>query len=115
VCLRGPAEQVPLEEDGRKRSELAPYLVRTPARARFSAYLASIPRSPRRTIDFLVDLNRRMASDVLYLIRLEPGVQTLEETLAKGSGSCRDSAWLLVQLLRYLGLAARFASGYLIQ
>jgi uncharacterized protein (DUF2126 family) len=113
--LAETAEQFPFEYDAGERSELAPYLVRIPASPRFSAYLASIPRSPRRTIDFLVDLNRRVASDVLYLIRLEAGVQAPEETLEKASGSCRDSAWLLVQLLRHLGLAARFASGYLIQ
>jgi len=109
------AEKAPFKYESTERRELAPYLVRAPATPLMAAYLARVPAEPRRTIDFLVDINRQVAGDIRYVIRLEPGVQTPEETLEQRSGSCRDSAALLVQLLRHLGLAARFVSGYLIQ
>ena len=116
--LEPSAETVPLTYAPELREELAPYLVCAPELARaplFQKYLAGIDRRQQRTIDFLVGLNQQLQGDISYLIRMEPGVQTPEESLAKRSGSCRDSAWLLVQLLRHLGLAARFVSGYLIQ
>lgn len=95
--------------------ELASYLKVDPPGPLLAAWLTRQDRSTCVTIDFLVALNRRLFEDISYLIRLEPGVQTPEETLSKKSGSCRDSAWLMVQICRHLGLAARFVSGYLIQ
>ena len=109
------AEQIPFAYTEGEQLELAPYLVKWPAGKLFAKYLASIERTPTPSVDFLVALNQRVSTDINYLIRLEPGVQTPEESLEKASGSCRDSAWLLVQLFRHLGLAARFVSGYLIQ
>jgi uncharacterized protein (DUF2126 family)/transglutaminase-like putative cysteine protease len=113
--LEPAAERFPFAYEDWQLGELAPFLVKEPATPRFAGYLRSAGGSPPRTVDFLVDLNRRLQKDVRYLIRDEAGVQSKEETLSLGSGSCRDSAWLLVQLLRHMGLAARFVSGYLIQ
>jgi uncharacterized protein (DUF2126 family) len=109
------AEEFPFAYQGVDKRDLAPYLVMFRGEPLFREYLSGIPRERKRTIDFLVELNSRLAADIKYLIRMEPGVQTPELTLRKRSGSCRDSAWLLVQLLRHMGLAARFVSGYLIQ
>jgi uncharacterized protein (DUF2126 family)/transglutaminase-like putative cysteine protease len=109
------AQQFPFAYEEGEQRELAPYLARLPSTRRFAGYLESILRKSRKVVDFLVDLNMRLSRDIRYLIRMQPGVQAPEETLEKASGSCRDSAWLLVQLLRHLGLAARFVSGYLIQ
>ena len=109
------AEKFPFSYDAELRDDLAPYLALEPAGPKLAAYLASIPRESRNTVDFLVELNQRLRNEIRYLIRLEEGVQTAEVTLTEKSGSCRDTAWLLVQVLRQLGLAARFVSGYLIQ
>jgi uncharacterized protein (DUF2126 family)/transglutaminase-like putative cysteine protease len=113
--LEPHAEQVPFAYDDAQRRELAPFLEVAPAGPRLQAFLATLPREPTHTIAFLVDLNRRLQQDVRYVIRMEPGVQTSEETLGLASGSCRDSSWLLVETLRHLGFATRFVSGYLIQ
>jgi uncharacterized protein (DUF2126 family)/transglutaminase-like putative cysteine protease len=109
------AETFPFAYPPEFAEELAPYLDAQPAGPRLAAFLASVPRDRKNTVVFLVELNQRLQGDIRYLIRMEAGVQTPEQTLATGSGSCRDSAWLLVRILRHLGLAARFVSGYLIQ
>ncbi|MCC9645516.1 transglutaminase family protein [Rubrivivax sp. JA1029] len=113
--LEPEAEHFPFAYAPELAHDLAPYLARDEATPLFAEFVASIPRERVRTIDFLVEINRRLQRDISYLIRLEPGAQTPEETLARKSGSCRDTGWLLVQALRHCGLAARFVSGYLIQ
>lgn len=116
--LEASAEQYPFSYDDALKTELAPYLVCDPptsASPLFRTYLDGVDRTPAGTVNFLVALNQQLQRDIGYLVRMEPGVQTPEQTLELASGSCRDSAWLLVQLCRHLGIAARFVSGYLIQ
>ena len=90
----------------RKKEDLGPL---------FNQYLNLIPQEIEGTVDFLVAINAMLEREIQYLIRMEPGVQNPEETLHLKSGSCRDSAWLLIHILRHLGFAARFVSGYLLQ
>ncbi|WP_295555188.1 transglutaminase family protein [uncultured Hyphomicrobium sp.] len=113
--VESSAEKLPFTYSEELEVDLAPYLVTDNPGPLLAQFLATIPREAERTVDFLVELNARINREISYLIRMEPGVQAPEETLKLGSGSCRDSAWLLVHVLRHLGLAARFVSGYLIQ
>src|SRR5271163_4802088 len=96
------AEQSPFTYDAALARELRPYLEREPAGQRLSAFLAKVPRKKVRTIDFLVGLNQSVRNEVGYVIRMEPGIQTCEDTLRLKTGSCRDSAWLLVETMRHL-------------
>ncbi len=109
------AEQYPFTYDAVLARELLPYLEKLPAEPTFTDWISGARKQGVATINYLVELNQKLAGQIKYLIRMEPGIQTPEQTLTLGSGSCRDSSWLLVQVLRHLGLAARFASGYLIQ
>ena len=109
------AERWPFDYGEDLRPDLVIYRTPEPAGPLLQAFLDKLDRSQTRTVDFVVELNRHLSQDVKYLIRMAPGVQTPEETLGLASGSCRDSSWLLVQILRHLGFAARFVSGYLIQ
>jgi uncharacterized protein (DUF2126 family)/transglutaminase-like putative cysteine protease len=130
--LEPDAQKYPITYDPALDHELAPFQRKCHLTPNFMRYLADVRRgllgeASRRakstspedqklsTNDFIVAVNQRLWKDIKYTIRMEPGVQTPEETLTKVSGSCRDSAWLLVQLFRHLGIAARFVSGYLIQ
>jgi len=113
--LDDDAEHYPFRYNEQVARDLAPYLDRREAGPRLQRWLADVARDRQRTVPFLMQLNQRLQGDIRYAIRMEPGVQTCEETLGKAVGSCRDSGWLLVQILRHLGLAARFVSGYLVQ
>ncbi len=109
------AQKYPFVYEPVLAKELLPFRESGPAGPLLGALVEEVRKSDVRMEDFLVDINRRLSQQIKYLVRMEPGVQTSEETLTVGSGSCRDTGWLLVQLLRQLGLAARFVSGYLIQ
>ncbi|MGE5756625.1 MAG: transglutaminase family protein, partial [Planctomycetaceae bacterium] len=109
------AEAFPFAYEPVLAKVLIPYLEREPAGPRLRDLVESLRRGQLRTVNYLVDINRRLHREINYMVRMEPGIQTCEETLRLGRGSCRDTGWVLVQVLRHLGLAARFVSGYLIQ
>jgi len=109
------AEHVPFAYPDDLARDLAAYVAVDEDGPLLTRAVAALDPGGRRTIDFLVDLNADLQRRITYGVRMEPGVQSPDETLALSSGSCRDSAWLLVQMLRKLGFAARFVSGYLIQ
>ena len=113
--LEKDAQTYPFAYEPTLAHDLAPFLAAPPPGPQLREFVDAVSRRAMPTVDFLVELNRALAARVQYIIRLEPGVQTPEETLLLNRGSCRDSGWVLVQALRHLGLAARFASGYLIQ
>ncbi len=113
--LEPGAEEYPFTYPAELAGELQPFLAVEPAGPLLNGFLAGIPRQNRSTVNFLVDLNQRVRNAVEYGVRFDPGIQTCETTLSNSTGSCRDSAWLMIQILRNLGLAARFVSGYLIQ
>ena len=113
--LEESAEHYPFDYDDQSAKELIPYREPAESGPRLLAWLAGVKRDKTPMVNFLVGLNQRLWQDIRYTVRLEPGIQPCEETLEKASGSCRDSAWLLVNILRHLGFAARFVSGYLVQ
>ena len=115
VIVAPEATHYPFRYSPQLQQELAPCLRPAAAGPLLQAYVDQSVRSEAPTLDFLIDLNRKLYEHLRYRVRREPGVQTPEQTLALQSGSCRDSSWLLVQLLRHLGFAARFVSGYLVQ
>jgi uncharacterized protein (DUF2126 family) len=109
------AETLPFAYPPELAHDLAPYLAAEDDGPGLRAAVAELAPEGQGTVDFLVGLTRQLQQAIRYVVRMEPGVQSPDATLSLASGSCRDSAWLLVQMLRRLGLAARFVSGYLIQ
>ena len=108
-------QHFPLTYEKSLAKDLSPYLKIDEDGPLLKAWLAEVKHDKKEMNDFLVEVNQRLQSDIAYSVRMEVGVQSCEETLKRRIGSCRDSAWLLVQIFRHLGLAARFVSGYLVQ
>jgi len=113
--VESSAEEWPFEYPEDLKEDLSIYRRPEPEGPKLAQFIGALDLEEKGTVNFLVGLNARISQVIEYTIRMEPGVQTPEETLTLGSGSCRDSSWLLVQVLRHLGFAARFVSGYLIQ
>ncbi len=109
------ASHFPFRYKKELKKELSPYLEITENGKQLRHFIKTLDVRKKNINDFLVELNMAVHTYLNYTIRMEPGVQTCEVTLGNKLGSCRDFAWLFVQVLRHLGLAARFVSGYLVQ
>ncbi|MBJ3783270.1 transglutaminase family protein [Devosia sediminis] len=109
------AETWPFDYPEDLRADLSIYRQPEPAGPLLQNFLDGLDKGPRNTVTFVTEINARLQQAISYIVRMEPGVWTPEETLGNGKGSCRDSSWLLVNILQHLGFAARFVSGYLIQ
>ncbi|GAB4038045.1 transglutaminase family protein [Spirosoma jeollabukense] len=109
------AESFPFDYEYQLKKDLMPYLEVAEQGPLLKQWLQKIDLTKRGTVEFLIMLNQQIFQDIAYTTRMEPGIQPTEETLKLAIGSCRDSGWLLVQVLRHFGLAARFVSGYLAQ
>jgi uncharacterized protein (DUF2126 family)/transglutaminase-like putative cysteine protease len=109
------AETFPFAYPDDLRRDLAAYFDIDEDGPQLAKLAKALEPAGRTTVDYLVWVNAEIQRRIAYLVRMEPGVQSPDETLGLASGSCRDSAWLMVQLFRKIGLAARFVSGYLIQ
>lgn len=115
ILVAATAECYPFPYESQLVAALSAYREVVEDGPQFQAFLATVERAPRATLRFLADANEHVWRHVQYAVRLDAGVQTCETTVSRRLGSCRDTAWLLVQLLRHLGFAARFVSGYLIE
>jgi len=109
------SEKYPIKYSKENTRELMPYLASMDRDSSLDKWLKTNKPENAPINDWLVNLNQRVQEQVGYKVRMEPGVQTVAETLSRKSGSCRDSGWFLVEALRACGLAARFVSGYLVQ
>ncbi|HET8937270.1 MAG TPA: transglutaminase family protein [Polyangiales bacterium] len=113
--LEDYAEHYPFEYDAALRHELSPYFEITERGPHLMKWLSEERRDKQHIVDFLVGVNARLQKRIGYTVRMEPGIQTCEETFERSLGSCRDTGFVLVQILRHMGIAARFVSGYLVQ
>lgn len=113
--VESAAEMFPFEYDESLKKELGPFLEKAKPGPEWQALIDDVAQTDIKSVDFVVALNARLEKEIAYEIRMEPGVQTPDQTMKLKKGSCRDTGWLLVQTLRHMGLAARFVSGYLIQ
>lgn len=109
------ASNYPFEYDLETRKALCPYFDQEIPGVLLSNFINGLNKVNIPITQFLVALNNRLFNEIRYTERDEPGIQSCEQTLSSSLGSCRDTAWLLVQVLRHLNLASRFVSGYLVE
>ena len=113
--LEPGVEEYPFAYAPELAKDLEPYRSVEPAGPLLQAFLEKLRAREARNDQLSAGLESKGARRNWLCDAAGAGRPDMRETLEKRTGSCRDSAWLLVQILRNLGIAARFVSGYLIQ
>ncbi len=116
ASIDNPCSTTPVVYSLADRAILEPFIapVTGDDDSQYREWLRSLqPQAGEPAIDFLRRMNAAIQAQFTYAMRFEEGTQSPGETIARNSGTCRDFAWLMIESVRRLGFAARFATGYL--
>jgi len=107
----GPNGELTFHYSDEQKQFLWPFLNHTDS-PQINGLAKNIKQGSNGIVTYLVELTAHLHGMCDYIVRENPGIWPPEKTLSERQGSCRDLAWLLINMLRGEGIASRFVSGY---